>query len=166
LRGFAWQRAGLATAVGCLGFNALAATYLLAVQPRVQWISAFGPWRELAAAVEKVEERLEAETGREPLVIASGKYRLASILAFYRTPLERDVRASDFTTSQWITGGDGIGYPYWAKPELWAGSDCVVVDDKKDIMEFAPHFKDFVLVEQIRLGRTTYRIAIGRGLPH
>lgn len=162
LRGFAWQRAGLATAVGCLGLDILALTYLLAVEPHARQIPALGPWSELAAAVEKVEERVEAETGREPLVIAGGKYRVASVLAFYRKPLEPAVRTSDFTTSQWILSGRGLGYPYWAKQQLWTGSDCVLVDEKDSIREFAPHFKRFDLVEQIRLGRVTYAIAVGR----
>jgi len=164
LRRSAWARAGLATIAVCLGLNVLVLTYVLAFEPRVHLISALGPWRELAAAVEKVADRVEAETGRVPLVIGQGKYRLASVLAFYRAPLERSVRTSDFTTSQSIIGRDGIGFAYWAKPELWADRDCVVVDDKNDIEKFASRFTSFALVDRIRLGRSTYRIGIGRGL--
>ena len=163
LRGVAWQRAGLATAAGCLGLDVLGLTYLLALEPQVRRIPAVGPWRELATVVDKAADRLEAETGREPLVIAEGKYRLASVLAFYRTPLERDVRASDFTTSQWLIGGRGLGYPYWANHQLWASRDCIVVDDNDDIGKYAPRFKEFVLADEVHLGRTTYRIGIGRG---
>jgi len=163
LRAAAWPRAALATLWVCSCLNILVLVYLLALEPSLHLIAAVGPWRELATQVEKVGERLEAETGQEPLVIGEDKYRLASVLAFYRTPLEHDVRASDFTTSQWIIKGRGLGYPYWAKRQLWTTNDCVIVNDANDIERCAPYFKEFILVDQFHLGRATYRIAIGRG---
>jgi len=163
LQAAAWPRAARATLWGCSCLNILVLVYLLALEPSLHLIAAVGPWRELAALVEKVEQRLEDETGQVPLVIGEDKYRLASILAFYRTPLEHNVRASDFTTSQWIIKGRGLGYPYWAKRQLWTTNDCVIVNDANDIERCAPYFKQFILVDQFRLGRATYRIAIGRG---
>jgi hypothetical protein len=138
--------------------------YLLALQPRVGWISALGPWRELAAKVEAVEDRLEAQSAHEPLIIVADKYRLASVLAFYRTPLEREVRASDFTTSQWILGGRGLGYAYWANKDQWIGHDCIVVEEGHDIEKYAAQFQEFQLVDEFLLSRRTYQIGIGRGL--
>ena len=94
-----------ATLMTCLGFNVCAAFYLLVVQPRTDALEAFGPWRQLAVRVQQHADELQRQTGREPLVIADGKYRLASVLAFYRQPLELDVDASRNTTSRWILGG-------------------------------------------------------------
>jgi hypothetical protein len=162
--GFAWVRTAPATIVGCLSLNVLALAYLLTLQPQTGWIAALSPWHELAAAVEVAEDQLEAETGREPLVIAGGKYRLASILAFYRTPLEHNVRASQFTTSQWILGGRGLGYQYWANKNQWIGQDCVVVEEGNDVEKYASQFREFRLVDEFRLNRRTYQIGIGRGL--
>ena len=121
LRGLAW------TAAVCLIINVGMMGYLLAGQPRLWTISAFGPWRELAVLVEEYEDRMEAETGQEPLIVAAGKYRLASVLAFYRTPLEEDVPAARFTSSRWLLGGSGLGFAYWLRPEDWLGKPMVCV---------------------------------------
>jgi hypothetical protein len=164
LEGFAWLRTAPATIAVCLGFNVLILLYLLTLQPRVGWISALSPWRELAAKVEAVEERLETESAHEPLIVVGDKYRLASILAFYRTPLEHDVRASQFTTSQWILGGRGLGYQYWANKNQWTGQDCVVVEEGNDVEKYASQFREFRLVDEFRLNRRMYQIGIGRGL--
>jgi len=164
--GFAWVRTAPATIVGCLGINVLMLLYLLTLQPRLGWISALSPWRELATKVEAVEERLEAESAHEPLIVVGDKYRLTSVLAFYRTPLEHDVRASQFTTSQWILGGRGLGYAYWANKNQWIGQDCVVVEEGNDVEKYASQFREFRLVDEFRLNRRTYQIGIGRGLRH
>jgi len=164
LRGLLWPRAALATVVVCLLLNVLALVSLLAFQPRAGFIAAFRSWPKLGAAVEAVVARLKAESGREPLVIGDDGYRLPSLLAFYRMPLESDVRASDFTTSHWILGGDGFGYPFWTKKEQWIGGDCVVVSDQKDIALFAPRFEKFDFVDECHLPRKTYYIGVGRGL--
>jgi len=158
-----WLKAMGGTIVICAAADVLTLIYVLAFQPHLQLISSLRPWPELAKSVEAVEERLEKETGRKPLIIGGGKYRLASVLAFYRTPFEHSVRASDFTTSQWIAQGAGLGFPYWAKEELWNQSDCVVIDDANDLQKFARHFKQFELADEVRFGKTRYQIAIGRG---
>lgn len=156
---FAGPRIAFASVVACLSANLLLLVYVLAIQPRTGWVAALNTWPELAKAVESVEEQLEAETGREPLIIANGKYRLASELAFYRTPLEHASRASDFTTSQWILGGEGLGYPYWAKP--WKQSPIIVVADDNNIGSFAPHFRQFTVVRELKLaGKKKYQIAV------
>lgn len=162
--GLVLGRVAMGTMVGCMGLTLLAMAYLLALQPRMGWISAFGPWRELAAIVEKDEDLLDRESGIEPLIIANGKYRLASVLAFYRTPLENHVRASQFTTSQWIVSGPGLGFAYWTERTNWIGRDCIVVDDDGDIEKFAPYFETFEVLDDPRLTGTKYRIAIGRRL--
>jgi hypothetical protein len=144
--------------------------YLLTLQPRLQLISAFGPWRQLAELVEQHEERLERETGREPLIVGEGKYRLASVLAFYRKPLELKANSANFTTSGWIFGRKGLAYPYWTSGQRWQGVDCVYVvdDDDDDILkEVQPLFESVEIVDDPRLqslGRDKYRLAICRGL--
>lgn len=163
-RGFAW------TAMGCVALNAGFVLYLLTLQPRLQWIPAFGPWRELAGIVQQYEERLEHESGREPLIVGLGKCRLASVLAFYRMPLEKSADASQYTTSQWVLGGSGLGYEYWSDRNHWRGQNCIYVVDDADhqiLPETEPLFDSVTLVNDPRLtalGRRDYRIAICRGL--
>jgi dolichol-phosphate mannosyltransferase len=162
--GVIWRPAALATVAGCLALNVLALVYLLALQPRMGLVAAMRPWPQLAAAVETADARLKAETGREPLVIGADAYRLAGELAFYRAPLERNVRVCDFTSSQWILGGEGLGYAYWTKREEWIGRDCIVVNDQADIGRFAPRFEKFEFVDECHLPGKTYYIGIGRRL--
>lgn len=166
-----WSGAFEWTAMICILINVSLVIYLLALQPRLRWISAFGPWQELARIVEHHEDELERESGREPLIIAEGKYRLASVLAFYRRPIEHDVDASDYTTSRWIFGGKGLGFPYWTEREHWRGRDCIyVVDDANDdiLDETKTLFDSVEIVHDPRLDRLgvkgEYRIAICRGL--
>jgi hypothetical protein len=99
------------------------------------------------------------------LIIGTDKYRIASVLAFYRTPMEGDVRASNFTTSGWILGSDGLGYPYWTTKDQWIGGDCIVVDDdQNDIKEFASRFNTYEAAGELTLNQRTYYIYIGHGL--
>ena len=141
--------------------------YLLILQPHTLWIGAFGPWRQLAAVVEDAENRLQAETQKEPLVIGDGKYRTASVLAFYRNPLENDERVSHNTTSQWVvTGRSGLGFEYWMDLDKTRGRDCVVIaQDQKALDKLTRHFKSFEPVEDARLAFCApYRVAIARDL--
>jgi dolichol-phosphate mannosyltransferase len=162
--GRACLRAALGTVAGCLILNLLALAYVLALQPRTGLLAPLRPWGELASAVQTVADRLKAETGREPLVIGADKYRMASVLAFYRTPLDSRVRASDFTTSGWILGGEGLGFPYWTEKKKWIGCDCIIVDDSNDLGQFASRFKTYEAAGEIHLNRKTYYIGIGRSL--
>jgi len=162
-RGFTW------TIMLCVIFNISSASYLLFLQPRVQWISAFGPWKQLAGIVEQYEDQLESETGREPIVIAEGAYRLASVLAFYRRPIEQHVNSAHYTTSKWILGGNGLGYPYWSDRNRWRGKDAIFIDDgDEDILaRTQDHFDEVRLVTDARLleiGRHKYQLVIGKNL--
>jgi dolichol-phosphate mannosyltransferase len=158
------------TALICLAANVVMVGYLLALQPSLQWFSAFGPWARLARIVEEHEDRLEEQTGIDPLIIADGKYRLASVLAFYRKPIEPDVDTADYTTSQWILAGRGLGYPYWTHRPRWHKQDCILVveDDDNNLLDRATeYFESVQIVNDPRLrtlGRGQYQIAIGRGL--
>jgi dolichol-phosphate mannosyltransferase len=155
-----------AMVVACMAINIFMIGYLLILQPRLQWISAFGPWNQLAAIVEEYEDKLEQEGSDEPLIVAEGKYRLASVLAFYRQPLELEVDSASFTTSMWPFGGNGLGYPYWSDLDDWKGRNVLYVDDSNSDLDaiLRPHFREIELVSDERLlslGGTRYRLAIG-----
>ncbi|MBE7445346.1 MAG: hypothetical protein HS132_08915 [Planctomycetia bacterium] len=91
------------------------------------------------------------------------KYRLASVLAFIGRRWNR-MRASDFTTNQWILGGRGLGYAYWTNKDQWIGHDCVVVKKGNNVEKYASQFREFQLVDEFRLNHRTYQIGIGLGL--
>lgn len=160
-RGFDWVPGMQWTAGVCLGINVCLVVFLMVLQPRLLWWKAFGPWPELAAAVEIREDLVEHQSGDEPLIIADGKYRLASVLAFYRTPLESDEAASDFTTSQWILGQNGLGYAYWMQREAWAGRTCLYVTDDRQISNDLRDWFDAVeVVGGVPAG---FHLLVGRG---
>jgi hypothetical protein len=158
------------TAFACVLVDIALSVYLIFVQPHTQWISAVGPWEQLAGIVEEHEDRLELESGREPLVVADGKYRLASVLAFYRRPIEHDFDSAEFTTSRWLLSGEGLAYPYWLEREAWSGRDCLYVVDSEDrdiLAETRPLFDSVELVDDPRLQAISngkYRLALCRGL--
>ncbi|HPQ40325.1 MAG TPA: glycosyltransferase family 39 protein [bacterium] len=158
-----------ASVLVCLFLNTATLLFLLGLQPRVHWISAFGPWERLAEIVEQHEDAIEEESGAEPLVIAEGKYRLASVLAFYRHPLETDINSAESTTSHWIFGETGLGFPYWIDRERWTGRDCLFVDVdlQRMLAKIAPYFESVHVVNDPRLetlGGDAYYIAVGTGL--
>jgi hypothetical protein len=75
----------------------------------------------------------------------------------------------DFTTSQWLFGGEGLGYPYWHSLDKWRGHDVIFVDDDDKNIEarLGPHFREVEVVADERLlalGGKRYRLAIGRDL--
>jgi hypothetical protein len=153
----------------CVSINLGLVSYLLFIEPYVHKVRAFGPWQLLARVVDEQSDKLEAQTGHKPLVIARGKNRVASELAFYRAPGKPNSRASDFTTSQWILGGIGLGFPYWIDAQSWLGRDCLLVLEPRDPLEqmTRERFDRVELVDEPRLKslpRGGYRIAICRGL--
>lgn len=76
----------------------------------------FISWRQMGEAVEKIDDKLEAETGIKPLVICMDSYGCASEMAFYRpkTP-ESNKNNIDTTTSQNYFGYNGLMYDWWFK---------------------------------------------------
>jgi len=160
-----WLPLGYATTVVCLVLAAVTMVYLLMLQSRLRLIPAFGPWPELAAAVENCEVRLEQKIRHEPLIIAEGKYRLASVLAFYRTPRKEGLRASDQITSQWVLEGPGLGFPYWTDRERWRmATHIIYVGNERNLPRLAGYFKRVEVVDEPGLKPfLEYRIAICEG---
>ena len=165
-----WSSMATATVATCLLINLCSVVYLVTLQNHVRLVAAFGPWQELSAIVEDYEDLLEGETGREPLIVAEGKYRLASTLAFYRSSMESDSSPAHFTTSQWLFGGRGLGFPYWNDGRDWTGEDCIYVVDGTAADLFKATHAIFESVEPVNDSRLQslaggrYHIAICRKL--
>jgi hypothetical protein len=140
-------------------------TYLLTLQSRLKWISDFGPWPELARALESCEEQVENRIGHEPLIIIDGKYRLPSLLAFYRAPLEEKIRASDQTTSQWILEGPGLGFPYWTDRDQWLKQNYIMhMGDEQSLETLTNYFAHIEVLNEPRLQAfPKYRVALCEG---
>ena len=141
--------------------------YLLILQPRLRLLPAFGPWHDVATVVEEQEDRLEAQTGRPPRIIGDGKYQLASVIAFYRMPIEAHPgEVIQHTTSQWVMGREGLGYRFWSTMEDWEGVDVIYVSDDKDFLaEIKPYFESIEVIDDARLRQSRqYHVAVGHRL--
>lgn len=163
---FGW----VATACLCASITGGYLVYSMTASPGMPATSHTGPWPQLAVIVQEYVDRVYAQTGREPLVIGDGRYRLASVLGFYRTPLSVRVRATDYTTSQWPLGGEGLGYAHWSTLAQWIGRDVVLVVDSAhaDIfLETKGRLDSLQMIEDPRLAalsRGRIRMAVGRNL--
>lgn len=77
----------------------------------------FAGWAELARKIEHVEDKMEGDRGVEPLVVGMDKYRIASLLAFYRTKNEsKHLNENEgvlFTTGRHVCSGDSLMYAFW-----------------------------------------------------
>lgn len=164
-----WFRAAVVWTFSiCVILNVLIMSYGLFFQPRAGWLPGMGPWKKLARIVEEYEDKLEETGSLEPLIICDGRYRLASLLAFYRLPIEDDSKAPQFTTNQWIVGDHvGLNYEYWMNPEKWAGRNCLYIYEKDSALEkIKTCFDSIEIVDDTRLTFRRgheYRLAICRG---
>jgi len=153
------------TGMLCIAVNIVACLYLIVLQPRLGYVSAFGPWKELAVIVEDLEDRIPEHGDREPLIITEGRYRMASVLAFYRLPIEDDYDSWKQTSSQWLIEGRGLGYEYWSDQKDWIGRTVIYLDSRKQIpKDVAACFDHFEIVHDPRLQALgDYQLAVGTG---
>lgn len=156
-----WTRAFVVTGVICLSVDAGLTVLVLATPPGSRIAPAFGAWRELAACVDHYEDRIEAQTGKEPLIIGGDSYRTAALLAFYLARLEGPEPASKFTTSQWVIAGSGLGFEYWSRASDWVGSPGVYVSRAgQDLSAVRACFQKVEVVDEPRMAQLGYEIAL------
>jgi dolichol-phosphate mannosyltransferase len=95
-------------------------------------------WQNMAAQVENIVQTISEDEGQRPVVVATGTYRIASGLAFYRYKgVEEDPvnhyqkKVVGETTSSHIFGHNSLMYQYWHKPEDLSNNSLVVIARKK-----------------------------------
>jgi dolichol-phosphate mannosyltransferase len=94
-------------------------------QPRAVLLRHIGGWRVLAEEVERIEDKMAAETGTPPFVLGFDKYNLASELGFYSGEPEEQV-------NNYALGYDGLGFRYWTNLKEWQGRSALVVTKRVD----------------------------------
>jgi dolichol-phosphate mannosyltransferase len=105
--------------------------------PYPQNLSYMG-WYDLGRQLERIEDEVERQTGKEPLVVGIDPYKTASGLAFYRTRahmLKDDRDTSEGisnTTSRHLFGRNGLMYRYWLPSKDLQGANMIVVSDSFD----------------------------------
>jgi dolichol-phosphate mannosyltransferase len=186
------RRSIVGTAIACAVVATAVLPYVAFVRPKGGFLAnEFGPWPALANEIHKVEEQLERQTGREPLVVADGPFELASEIGFYRAKMEDDLDGDDedadhrdpstgkfihvtgedapsrTTTSQWLfQKGPGNGFPFWLNQDKWIGCDVLYVSAYADIpSEISSQTDSATLVTLPYLGgKRQYHVVIGRNL--
>jgi dolichol-phosphate mannosyltransferase len=96
-------------------------------------------WKDLGRQIETVEDTVERQTGREPLVVGLDPYKTASGIAFYRTVLENapahgvayeGVHTS--TSGNHLFGGTGLMYRFWFPSGDLKGTTMIIVSPDRD----------------------------------
>jgi len=88
-------------------------------------------WSDLGRQVEDIEQEVQAEVGREPLIVGLDKYHLASELAFYDP--EGDGARETAATNMF--GRPGLMYALWFRPSEHRGQSVVLVSKKRRDLE-------------------------------
>jgi dolichol-phosphate mannosyltransferase len=96
--------------------------------------------RDLGQQIEKIENDIESATGVAPLVVGMDKYRIASLLAFYRpeiTPLDKSVPKESImgTAGCDLFGGNSLMYQYWFPGKIDENRAMILVSTKRSHLE-------------------------------
>jgi len=97
-------------------------------------------WEEVGEAVDKIEQRVSAETGREPVLVGMNTYFISSQVAFY-DGLDDDGPLD--TAGQSIVGENSLMWSFWRHQSSIVGSDVVLLAFERDDVEeqvIAGHF--------------------------
>lgn len=105
--------------------------------------------RDLGRQIERIEDEIESTTGVEPLVVGMDKYRIASLLAFYRPEtrdkLESAPRESVMGTAGCdMFGGNSLMYRYWFPEKVSENRAMILVSDKRR------HLEESTILSQVR----------------
>jgi dolichol-phosphate mannosyltransferase len=129
-------------------------------------------WKEMGNKVEQIENTIEGETGKKPLVVGMDKYFIASELAFYRGFSKQKVNGgSEDTCSVNLFKEEGLMYGWWFPRERQTGKTCIIVSIKSSKLsdgQLAEYFdflgpvqKVYVTKDNVPAGCFFYRVAKG-----
>jgi dolichol-phosphate mannosyltransferase len=97
-------------------------------------------WREVSARIETVEQDVERETGREPLVAGLDSYFVSSELAFYEPEPHEVANVS----GRHLVGGRSLMWAWWQPRDDARGRDVILVGFDRDELSDArlsPYFE-------------------------
>jgi len=97
-------------------------------------------WHGVSDALERVEQDVEQHRGREPFFLATDKYYLASLIAYY----DDDQDWWD-VASRNLLGQFALAWDDWQRPERFAGRDAIIVAQNPNQLTdelLRPHFQE------------------------
>lgn len=95
-------------------------------------------WHDLTGQIEQIADRVERETGQEPIVVGMSQYGITAHLGFYRTRILENRAQSDrrdalnTTAGRHLLGLSAVMYEYWQPRPVFAGSVLILVGDDQD----------------------------------
>ncbi len=93
----------------------------------------FGPWRQLGAKVEAIENTVQAETKSEPIIVGMDKNFISSLLSFYDFV---DNDAVSNTGGPHFFGGRSLMWALWLPASTVVGRNFIMVDfDRKRLAD-------------------------------
>ena len=99
-------------------------------------------WNDLGRQIDRIEDEVEVQTGKEPMVVGLDLYETASGLAFYRTKMNaltdniHDDEGVQNTTGRNLFGRNGLMYRFWFLSEDLQGANMIIVSNSaKDLIK-------------------------------
>jgi dolichol-phosphate mannosyltransferase len=129
-------------------------------------------WRAFGDAAGEIADRVEVETGHQPLLVGMDTYFLASELAFYRHGRDHDSVENTTSRGLFRSGGSGgLMYDYWPSGQQQNGRTVIMFDFEPEgvsdnsismwFQELGPVKERIVYKAGAPAGRFYYRV--GRG---
>ncbi len=103
-------------------------------------------WEELSQKVDEIEDRVESETGREPLIIGMDKYWISSELSFYDEP-DNDLIPE--VGGQHLFGSESLMWDSWVSKQATLGRNVLVVSFNKQFLQKSWLTRHFLQVSKI-----------------
>ncbi|MBA2483514.1 MAG: glycosyltransferase family 39 protein [Nitrosomonas sp.] len=128
-------------------------------------------WRETTAEVEQIAEKIQQESGSEPIVVGMSKWSIASALSFYNSDKKMDIRSRN------MFGDNGAMYDFWfpshpptTRPILLVGMKRGQVEQDRKGNRFDQMLQQLGPVQQhviMRYGKPVRRVyfRIAKGFP-
>lgn len=133
--------------------------------PYPQNLSLLG-WNDLGRQIEHIEDEVERQTGREPVVVGLDLYKTASGLAFYRTQTlaltgNIDNEGVQKTTGRNLFGKNSLMYNFWFLNENFQGATMIVVSDSSARLmdpQLRAHFMKAGKIEELAIQKNGQKV--------
>jgi dolichol-phosphate mannosyltransferase len=120
-------------------------------------------WKMYGERVEKIESKLEMETGSEPIIIGMDKYWLASEASFYdvedssvlqsihgdRSLHDNDRELLPEVAGENLVGGNSLMWNFWISPQMTTGRNAVLVSFNREKLEKSWVMSHFTKLSEI-----------------
>ena len=114
-------------------------------------------WRAMGVRVDQIEQRIERETGREPMIVGIDKYWIASQMSFYDDDSwdEPDSGNEHETAAAELFGRKCLMWDYWSPPDSVQSRDMLLISFSSNELEHnwvVRHFRSVTPITEEVIG--------------